>query len=418
MDYSTQPPHGDDDAAAQESIKDRVVELRKRRGLTQEVLAERAGLSVQVIRKIEQGGKVRMETYHAIARVFGVRTVWFTSPETPDPTPAHHRDTVLFDIRTAINPPAGLSGRLFSMDSSPPNLPMLESAVASIANAYQENEYDLVARVAPAAVRSAHAHVSVLDGDQQRAAVRLRGDALQLTGRYLVQIREHDLALIALRDALSDAIRVGDQALAAAAIGQQGWALLRQARFTEVEHLCMTTAEEIEPRMSRASPDELAAWGYLLMRASAAAARNNRSEEAADIQSLAASAAARLGTDRDAAGHMRFGPATVGMNGMQNELIAGNPDVALEMSAGLNVDGVTPNTRQRHELDQAKARVLVGDADGAEATLHDLRADAPEWLRQQRAAREIAEDIWDATRKKRKPSQELRDLTEFLGVPL
>lgn len=415
---STAQSYGRDGDSPQESIKQRIVDLRKRHGLTQEGLAERADLSVQVIRKVEQGGQVRMETYHAIARALGVRTVWFTSPAAPDPAPANHRDTVLLDIRTAVNPPAGHSGRLFSMDGSPPNLPMLKSAVASIADAYQKNQYDHLARMAPAIVRSAHAHVSVLDGDQQRAAIRTRGDALQLTGRYLIQIQEHDLALVALRDALSDAIRVGDQALAAAAIGQQGWALLRQARFDEVEHLCLTTAEEIEPRMSRAAPDELSAWGYLLMRASAAAARNNRNEEAADMQSMAAAAAARLGTDREVVGHMRFGPATAGMNGVQNELIAGHPDVALEMSASLNVDGVSPNTRQRHALDRAKARVLIGDSEGAESTLQGLRATAPAWLRQQRAAREIAEDIWAGTAKKRKPSQELRDLADFLGVPL
>ncbi|MDA0564530.1 helix-turn-helix transcriptional regulator [Streptomonospora sp. S1-112] len=400
------------------SISQRVAHLRKRRGLSQEKLAELAGLSVGVIQKIEQGGSARMETYHAIARVFGVRTIWFTAPETPEPEPTGYRNTVLLDIRSAINPPAGLGGRLFSIDPSPPNLRMLESVVVTIANDYQENRYDDVARTAPAAVRSAHAHVQVLSGEEQQKAVRLRADALQLTGRYLIQIREHDLAMVALRDALADAVQVGDQALAAAAIGQQGWALLRQARFDEVEHLCRTTAEAIEPRMSKATPDELSAWGYLLMRAAAAAARNNRKDEAADMQNLAETAGRRLRTEREAVGHMRFGPATAAINGTQNELIADRPDVALKRSKMIDTSGVTPNTRQRHELDKAKANVLLGDDEAAETTLHRLRATAPAWLRQQRAAREIGEDLWREANKKRTPSAALRELVDFLGVPL
>ncbi|MBX9391586.1 helix-turn-helix domain-containing protein [Streptomonospora nanhaiensis] len=405
-------------APPEPTIGRRVAQLRKRRGFSQEQLAELAGLSVGVIQKIEQGGNARVETYHAIARVLRVRTVWFTSPENPEPAPTNHRNGVLLDIRAAINPPAGLSGRLFSADPTPPNLRMLESAVLTIAHDYQENRYDDVARTAPAVVRSAHAHVHVLSGEEQQQAVRLRADALQLTGRYLIQIREHDLAMVALRDALADAIQVGDQALAAAAIGQQGWALLRQARFDEVEDLCRTTAEAIEPRMSKATPEELSAWGYLLMRAAAAAARNNRQHEAAEMQNLAETAARRLRTERDAVGHMRFGPATAAINGMQNDLIADRPDVALRKSEAIDISGVTPNTKQRHELDKAKAQLLLGDDEAAETTLHGLRATAPAWLQQQRAARDIGEDLWAEANKKRTPSAKLRELADFLGVPL
>ena len=55
---------------------------------------------------------------------------------------------------------------------------------------------------------------------------------------------------------------------------------MRQGRFGEVEALCVASADAIEPRMSRATPGQLAAWGRLLVRAAAAAARNNRPEEA------------------------------------------------------------------------------------------------------------------------------------------
>ncbi|GAA1980443.1 hypothetical protein GCM10009799_01980 [Nocardiopsis rhodophaea] len=401
-----------------QSVADRVRELRRRRGLTQEELAEQAGVSPNVVRKIEQGGTARMETYNALGRVLGVRTVWFMTAESPEPQPHDNRDAVLADIRSAVNPPAGLSGPIYGDDDTPPNLPMLSRAVTAVADAYQADRYDDVARMAPALVRSAHVHVRALDGTEHTEAVRLRGDALQLTGRYLIQIREHDLALMALRDALRDAVDVGDEALAAAAIGQQGWALLRQARFDEVERLCVAAADEIEPRISKATPEQLSAWGYLLMRAASAAARNNRVQEARELQGVLASAAAPLQREQEWAGHLKFGPVKAAMNGVQNELIGGHPDRALELAGRLprGVGGVTPNTRQRHALDRAKAHLQLGDIDEATTILGKLRRTSPSWLRHQRMGRDIAEDIVNAP--KRMPTQEQRELADFLGVPM
>lgn len=58
----------------------RLREARRRAKLSQEVLAERADLSVDVIRKIEQGRVARLDlqTYSALAAVLKVETIWFT----------------------------------------------------------------------------------------------------------------------------------------------------------------------------------------------------------------------------------------------------------------------------------------------------------------------------------------------------
>ncbi|GAA1454180.1 helix-turn-helix transcriptional regulator [Nocardiopsis tropica] len=399
------------------SVADRLIELRRRRGLTQEGLADQAGISVGVIRKIEQGGTARIENYHRIGRVLGVRTVWFQTAESPAPRLDDQRDAVLADIRSAINPPAGLRGRILPDDDVPPNLGLLERAVGAVAAHYQADRYDDVARMSPALVRSAHVHVNALEGLDREKAVRLRADALQLTGRYCIQIREHDLGIIALRDSLSDALSVGDQALAAAAIGQQGWALLRQARFDEVEALCVATADELEPsKLTKADKTTVAAWGYILMRAAAAAARNNRPHEAREYQSFARSAAEVIGTEIDSAGHMRFGPATVGMNGMQNELIGDRPDVALQLAEDIRTrtTQATPNTQQRYALDRASAHLKLREVDKATEIMMGLKQQAPSWLRNQATARYLAEDLLDQA--KRMPSSEHREIAAFLGL--
>lgn len=399
------------------SVADRLIELRRKRGLTQEALAESAGISVGVVRKLEQGGTARIENYHRLGRVLGVRTVWFMTSETPSPRADDLRDPVLADIRSAVNPPAGMRGRIYPDDDVPPNLQLLGRAVEAVAAHYQADRYDDVARLSPALVRSAHAHVDLLEGDDRAEAIRLRSDSLQLTARYLIQIREHDLSLIALRDALSDALAVGDQALAAACIGEQGWALLRQGRFDDVERLCADTADVLEPsKLSKAPKSTVAAWGYILMRAGAAAVRNNRPAEAREFQALAQSAGEVVGDEIATAGHMRFGRTTALMNGMQNELVADRPDVALSM-----VDEIRPrqtqatqNTQQRYHLDQAAAHLKLRNVDRTTDIMMGLKAKAPTWFSQQQAARDITEDLLDQA--KRMPSSEQREIAEFLGV--
>ncbi|MEU8270858.1 helix-turn-helix domain-containing protein, partial [Sphaerisporangium sp. NPDC049002] len=311
----------------------RLRELRKRRGLTQEELAELAGLSVPVIKKIEQGGTARMETYRQIAKVLGVTTVWFVAAGPPRPTVDTGDDTVLTEMRAALIPPIGLNGMpiIGTADHDDVALPRLAEAAAAVTRAYHADRYDDLAHLLPALVRSAHYHVAHFDdGADRTQAHRLRSAVLGLAGRYLIQIRAHDLALFTLQEAARDANTAGDPALAASAVSSQAWAMLRQGRFDEVEQLCSGAADQIEPKMSTATPDELAAWGWMLIRASAGAIRNNRPEEADEYLGLAKTAGARLGREHDLGGQKAFGPLTVALLEPENAMIEGRPDRALQ----------------------------------------------------------------------------------------
>ncbi|MEU2944949.1 helix-turn-helix transcriptional regulator [Nocardiopsis alba] len=399
------------------SVAERLVELRRKRGFTQESLAEAAEISVGVIRKIEQGGTARIENYHRIARALQVRTVWFMSAENPAPRVEDRRDPVLADIRSAVSPPAGMRGRIYPDDDTPPSLELLRRAVEAVAGYYQADRYDDVARLSPALVRSAHAHVELLHGDERTNAIRLRADALQLTARYLIQIREHDLSLIALRDAVNDAMSVNDHVLAAACIDIQGWALLRQGRFDEVELLCAQAADVLEPvKLSKADRASVAAWGQILLRASGAAVRNNSPDSAAEYQTLAQSAGEVVGADVTFPGHMRFGKTTALMNGMQNLLVADHPDRALDMVEEIrpHQGHATQNTRQRYALDQASAHLKLRNVERTTEIMAGLKSEAPTWFRQQQAARNITEDLVEQA--KRMPTSEQREIAEFLGV--
>lgn len=402
------------------SISDRVRELRRRRGMTQEELAERAGLGLTVVKKIERGGTARMETYHQLARALGVTTVWFISASSPEPAEASIDDMVLADMRSAINPPVGLGGHPLygTADGEHPNLPMLDRAVKAVAAAYHADQYDDLAVLMPALVRSAHHHVDAYDtGEQRSAALRLRADVTGLAGRYLIQIRAHDLALIALHASLRDALEIGDIPLAAASISSQAWAMLRQGRLTEVERLAVETADEIEPKMSTATPDELCGWGWLLLRAAAAASRNNRSGEAREYTRTAATAGARLGQQvHGLAGYKTFGPLDPHLVLAEVEMLDNRPDRAVELAGEMprGVGRVDTSSWDRHRLDMAKARLRLGEADKATDIMEHLRRTHPEWLRYQQYGRDICREILES--RSRMPSERMRGLADFMGV--
>ncbi|MFI0424269.1 helix-turn-helix domain-containing protein [Spongiactinospora sp. 9N601] len=399
----------------------RLRELRFRRGFTQEGLAEAAGLSVQCIKKIEQGGSARMETYHRIAKALGVRTVWFVAPGSPEPVAETENVALLADIRGAIIPPVGMDGNVLyeAADAEDVSLPRLREAVDASALAYHGDNYDHLAQVLPELIKSAQYHVSRFDetSAEGREAIRLRADALSLAGRYLIQIRAMDLALPAIQQSLRDARAIGNIPLAAAAISMQDWAMLRQGRFDEVERLAAAAAHEMEPRVSVASKGELAAWGWMLLSAATAAVRNNRTREAEDYVSIARTAATRFGREQQGLpGYKAFGPVSVALIAAEVATMAGEPAQGLEEMERITPDDGRPPAPvwNRGQVEKSYMHLEMGDTDRATEVLQELKAQSPQWLRYQQRAKDAAEGILKA--RTRIPTAAQREIADFLGV--
>jgi transcriptional regulator with XRE-family HTH domain len=86
---------------------DRIAELRLRRGLSQEALAERAGLSVDVVRKLEQGRRTsaRLATINALARVLDTEPSFLVGqPSTFEATAESSEPPSVLALRQAVSP--------------------------------------------------------------------------------------------------------------------------------------------------------------------------------------------------------------------------------------------------------------------------------------------------------------------------
>ncbi|WP_181010403.1 hypothetical protein [Streptomyces sp. SM14] len=171
-------------------------------------------------------------------------------------------------------------------------------SVKAVHAQYHSGSYKSVASQLPGLLRDANSAVAHYDnGEDHRQALLARAEALQLAGRYLTQVRQYDLGHTALAGAITDARRAADTLTAASGVIGMCWLLLRQGRLDEAEALAAQTADMIEPRLYRATPDECAAWGWLALRTAAATGRNNRPQEARHYHRVATTAASAVGRE-------------------------------------------------------------------------------------------------------------------------
>ncbi|QKV69389.1 MULTISPECIES: helix-turn-helix domain-containing protein [Streptomyces] len=398
---------------------DRLREWRRRRGFTQEQLAEQAGLSLAVVKKLERGGAGRLETYHALARALRVRTSQLFDAQPPHTT--RHDDSgnlALMGFRRALVPPVTAGGR--RLDTVEPDLDLAQMArtATSLREAYQADGYATVAELLPHLVTGAQLAVDHYSGRPEHTeALRLRSDVLQQAAGYLTQIRVYDLAHLALRDARRDALAAGDTLRAGSAVSLQAWTLIREGRLDEAERLSVASAEEIEPRISSATKDALGVWGKLWLKASAAASRNNRPGEAREMLRLARTAGAAVGPAGGAKRYRcgAFSSSSVLIQTAENYAVTDQPRRVLGMSERMRqAQAPTSNTGHRHMLDVAWAHLQLRNPGEAENVLAGLHSGARDWLRHQRMARDTFHGILRGSRQR--VSKRQRELAKFFDV--
>jgi transcriptional regulator with XRE-family HTH domain len=399
---------------------------RRTAGLSQEGLAERAGLSTPTVSKLEQGGTVRVETVHAVARALGVHTSQLMASDEPEPVRGEDPNRLnLRDLRTALTPPVGLSDVSTALDEEP-NLRAFRRTVYDGAKLYHGDSYKSVVSQLPKLVRDANDALALFDnGDERRQALLARAEVMQLAGRYLTQIRQYDLAYTALSHAVTDARAAGDKLTSVSGVIGMCWLLLRQGRLDEAEELAAATADQVEPTLPQAAPDEFAAWGWLMLRASAAAVRNNRPNEAREYHRVANVAAAAVGQEHTGSYFRHwttFGPVTVSMKKVEDAMIVGDSRTVVRLSTE---DSMSPKAWKglgrpsddnwnRHRLDVARAHARTCDLTAATDELKSVRRNSPEWIKHQAMAAETMQEV--LKKRKRTLTSDMRDMATYLGI--
>jgi transcriptional regulator with XRE-family HTH domain len=377
------------------TIGERLKKLRVERGLSQAALAERAGCSVDLVRKLEQGVRqsARVTSLSGLAQALGVSMSELLDKRPRLDSPADAAN--LLAVRDTLLTPSALPG-IDAADDAGQATPAneLDAAVSRAWALYWAGQFGRLAAVLPGLIGEARV-TARLAGAASAAAL---AQAYQLAACLFVHMGSEDLATIGAERGVMAAARGDDELQWATLNGTYAWALLAQGRLEEAERHAGRVAARIEPSMSSASPEHLTAWGGLLLTALAPAAAAGREAEASELISLARAGAARLGVDRHVY-QTNFGPVQVAMQATHAYTVLSHPRRALDAAKAVRRDDLQPISWGRHLLDVAQSQVEARREEAALATLQTAHSVSPEWFRHQLPARSIVADLVERRRR-------------------
>ncbi len=397
------------------SIGERIKTLRHQSTppMTQTELAERAGVSVSLIAKLEQGSKqmAKISSLHKIAQGLDVDVTALLSRPARIEAASSEEDAGVLAIRRAITAPVP--------DEEPASLETLRRSARYAWDAYWTNRFDVLAAHLPPFLGAARAADRA---EPSRSTATVLSDAYCVTASMLTLLGYVDLGYLAMERAVGAVDRTDDELRRAAFSGYMSWLLLHQTgTFDQAQQLAVRAADDFEPRFGKAAPEQLAVWLGLLVCGAVAAGRDSKPDEADDLLNLAEAAATRL----SAADYQRLqglppvviqplGMPQVIMQQVDVSVVTDRPGRALEIAKRMPPDAALPlAARARHLADVASAQTSLGRDRQATETLLEIERMSPDWMRYQAYPRTIVRELRE---RERRASPLLRGLAARLNV--
>ncbi|MFC7913155.1 helix-turn-helix domain-containing protein [Streptomyces sp. NPDC057386] len=399
-----------------EHLGDRLSRLRRMADLTQESLAEKSGISVDVIKKLEQKRKhsARLPTLHALAKGLGVELTALLGDPPGVPSTGEADTPRLVALRRAVSPP------MFAPPPEPSDterltVPLMRRELSEAWTVYHDADFGRLMDVLPGIVDDARFLASVGTAEDRAAGQAALGKALQLAGHLAIRLGKLDLALSALERAMTAAEQSSDPLLPSMIANSVAWNYQSQNRLDDAERLAVHAADKVEQSRWNTA-ESVRVWGGLVMSAATSAARSGDYDTASDMMGVAEEATkqlAKLPPPADGKLVSVFSRSSVRIERVRLAVQHARPDEALQLAKGVRLSADTPPSwRTWLLLDVARAHADLGDADGAVKALTRLRQVAPAWMRHHTLAVAIVGDLWAGPR--RPPG--LRKLAEFLGL--
>lgn len=373
------------------TVGERIKFYRRRRGLTQEVLANLVGRKVDWLSKIERGERDvrRLDVISDVARALRVtvpdlfgQPVLMEDDEDNDDVPA---------VRDALMTPRRLSRTLFGVTASPVNVNPASSAhfVEQAWDSYQSGRLGRVVSSLPGLIETAQQledAANAGEGDLRSCwAVSARTHHLAATA--LSKVGEADLSWIAAERAMQAAEYSGDPLVLASAARAGTHALLAVGRFNDALSLGNTASEWLAPQMTKGDPSALSLYGMLHLRTAIAAARRQDRQTAQDLLRQAFSAAQSLSEDGNY-WQTGFGPTNVELHRMAASLDLGDVPYVVEHGPSITVDHLPVERRATHMIDVARAQSMVAEDEPALQNLLTAEQEAPQLVRHNPGVRE------------------------------
>jgi transcriptional regulator with XRE-family HTH domain len=397
------------------SIGERIAISRRRRGMTQAVLAGQLSRSVQWLSMIERGVR-RADRYSIlvpIADVLGVPVAELT------------RDVPIESSRPDVQHEAGqavrlaLSGHSFvEVDAEPiggDDLSKLHRRVRRAWVLVHEAGYGELGRLLPELIQECERAAWGRAPDGCGDAFRLLAELYQAVAAMMAKLGESDAAWVAADRSAFAARRAGDPVLAAAGDFRLGHAFMSAGKLDQAERAADVAAGMLEREVPGDRIDAMAVRGALYLVKAVAAARRGDAHSAWLAISRAQDAARKLGADyEDGQFNTEFGAQNVAVHAVSVAVELGEAAEALRRANAVDAGRLSSERRARLLVDLARAQAQQRKGGAAIQALEEAEQLAPELVRCHWLARETVLDLLRRQRGRTKPGR--LDLAERMGL--
>jgi transcriptional regulator with XRE-family HTH domain len=403
------------------TVGDRVAFYRRRKGITQEVLAGLLGRSVEWLAQFERGAKEldRLSTLVAIADALGIEPVKLL-PAAFTTRRRELRDAV---IGTAPDFVAAIKAAMFRYNGTArvlgvPDRPPVGYAelAVRINEAFvcsQTERWSRLGSLLPDLIADSWQAAHTSTGERQRRAFGQLSLVWRVTSGMLDRIGEQDLPWIAAERDMAAAERSDDSLLIAGAAWRLAVVLRHNGRLQESIDVPIATADTLRPQLAQ-SPQHASMYGALMLKGAVGAATVGDHVAVRDYLRECDRAAQLTGDRNDF--WLAFGPTNVAIHRVWVATEMGDPIDALRQAAYVDDDALPTELSERrtsHLITVAWSHYLRRHDDEALATLIVAKAAAPEQLM---FTHRVHDMLRQMLRRDRRDRRGLHELAEFVGV--
>ena len=389
------------------SIGSRLRQARTERGLSQEQLAERAGVSAGFVARIEQDRR-----RPGIATVFRLAAALGTEPsrllDQRDRLESGSRERGVHAVRDALLSPGELPGLDLDDGGTPQPLAVLGQRAAGAWRLYWRGELADLAAELPELVTDARA----TERERGAAAAGPLTQAYRLCANLMVHTGNDDLAFTAAMRAARIAVKGDDPVREAAVAATASWVLLHMGRLRQAEKVAAAAAEKIRPS-GKAGMAQSCVYGALLLSAAAPAAAAGDAGAVDGYMAEAQVTALRF-TEGDRHDYeLNFGPTQMAMQAVHQRAVLGQPVPALKAARRVNRADLRRISWGALHLDIAQANLDLKRNGPAVDALWEAWQASAEWARQQGLWRDA---VTAAARAERRLSERCRKMAAAAGA--
>ena len=400
---------------AGEAAGQRIAQARRRRGLSQAVLAGLVGRSESWLSQVERG-KRGIDSHSVLTRLAEILRV-----DIAEITGAESGTT-----DTEHNYPAASLIEQAMMGYSPPGqatpgqsgwhakLSHLRARARAAYQAYQATRYDATGRLLPGLIRDIEA-ASQITAAGTPAVCEVRALVYDTAAALLNRVGEPFLAWAAADRAMSAATYSGEPLLAAVGAWRLSYIVTSRQHPQEALDLAMSAAGALQRAMRSSSPEHLSVYGALHLAAATAAAAAQDWDTTTTLLATARGVADRTGD----ANHMgtAFGHVNVSIHAISASLRLGDPKAAVQAGEALDPASIPiglVGRRTQVNLDLARAYAMRRQDAAAVNLLLAAERLSPQLVRYDPITRDVLADL---LRREHRPSTpELRPLARRAGL--